>query len=84
MGIINYKTEGNDAQKNELRRRMKLAREQQAVPPPKEFEQIKKIQEQQKLQQLKIFDYIDGKMGVGFGVGFDDENTYYSAQDLEK
>ena len=68
MGIINYKTEGNDAQKNELRRRMKLAREQQAVPPPKEFEQIEKIQEQQKLQQLKDFDYIDGKVGVQFGI----------------
>ena len=82
MGYINTKDPNGVA--NERIAREKKAEERRAIPAPKEFGQMKLIQDQEKLQDLKDFDYIDGKIGVNFGVGFNDKKTYYSAEDLEK
>ena len=83
MGFLNFRTDP-EAVKNEREARVKEAEKRRGVPAPKEFEQIKLIQEQEKLQDLKDFDFIDGEIGVNFGFGFNDSKTYYSAKDLEK
>lgn len=84
MGFINFRDSNGVA--NERKRRMKLAEARQAIPEAEEFKQIRKIKEQESLERLKEFAYINDERGIGveFGVGFNDNKTYYSVEDLEK
>jgi len=84
MGYINFRDP--NGVRHEREARTKLAEERNAIKPAKEFKQIQEIQEQEKLEQLKEFAYIDDERGIGveFGVGFNDDKTYYSVEDFKK
>ncbi len=82
MGFINTKDPNGVVKERELR--TKEAEARRAIPAPEEFGQLKLIQDQEKLLDLKDFNYINGPIGVNFGVGFNDSKTYYSLENLEK